>query len=102
MGKRDYSITQLLNYEGVREVVSSRKTEGSKRELLRDLLKKDAITPDMLTGHGVTSLFTYGAQSRRAGKPLKTTASIPVEGPSKFHDAVTRGLTIQQTEGMVQ
>ena len=76
IGNRDYLITKLLDYDGVREVVSSRKTEGSKRELLRDLLKKGAITPSMITGRVAAVTSTYGAQSRRAGKPLRTTACI--------------------------
>ena len=88
---RDYSITQLLDYDGVRKVVSSRKTEGSKRELLRDLLGKGVIVPSMITGRGAATTSTYGAQSRRAGKPLRTTASVPVEGPARFHDTVYEG-----------
>ena len=91
IGNRDYSITQLLDYDGVREVVSHRKTEGSKRELLRDLLKKGAITPSMITGRGATVPSTYGAQSRRAGKPLRTTASVSIEGRARFHDTVYEG-----------
>ena len=65
IGNRSYSITQLLNFGAVREVVSSRKTEGSKRELLRDLLCKNVIMTSMLTDQGAAGPSTYGAQRAR-------------------------------------
>ena len=89
-GNRSYSITQLLNYEGVREVVSSCKTEGSRRELLRDLRKK-VIVLEMLTGQGAARPSTYGSQSRHAGLPLKTTAGVEIEGPRLSCDPFYEG-----------
>ena len=74
VGKRSYSITRLLVFKGVRDIVSSRKTQGSKRELLRALLRKGNITPDMLTGDGAARPSTYGAQRARAGEPIRSTA----------------------------
>ena len=56
IGNRSYSITQLLDFGGVREIVSSQGTEGSKRELLRDLLRKNVITSQMLTNQGAAGL----------------------------------------------
>ena len=90
IGKRSYSITQLLGYEGVREVVSSRKTEGSKRELLRDL-RKHVIVPRMLTNQGAAGPSTYGAQRARAGEPIRTNAGSEAEGPRHFHDPFYEG-----------
>ena len=94
IGNRSYSITQLLGFGGVREVVSSRKTEGSKRELLRDLLRKDVITPEMLRNPVDVGPPTYGAQTARAGRPLHTNAGEVVEGPHRFHDPFMRDPTI--------
>ena len=58
---------------------------------MRDLLRKNVIVPGMLTGRGAAEPSTYGAQSRRAGRPLRTTASVPVEGPARFHDPFYEG-----------
>ena len=67
IGNRSYSITQLLDYEGVREVVSSCKTEGS------------------------TGPSTYGAQRARAGEPIRTNTGVETEGPHHFHDPFYEG-----------
>ena len=91
IGKRSYSITELLDYGGVRNVVSSRKTEGSKRELLRDLLKKNVITSEMLTDKGVAGPSTYGAQRVRAGEPFRLNTGESAEGPNRFHDTFYEG-----------
>ena len=91
IGKRDYSITELLDYGGVRNVVSSRKTEGSKRELLRDLLKKSVIIPNMLTNKRAAGSSTYGAQRVRAGEPFRLRTGQSAEGPNRFHDPFYEG-----------
>ena len=91
IGNRSYSITQLLDYEGVWEVVASRSTEGSKRELLRDLLCKNVITPHMLTNEGAAGPSTYRAQRVRAGEPIRTNAGVKTEGPHRFHDPFYEG-----------
>ena len=91
IGNRSYSTTQLLDFAGVREVVSSRTTEGSKRELLRDLLRKNVIVPSMLTNRGATGPSNYGAQRARAGEPIRTTAGVETEGPRRFHDPFFKG-----------
>ena len=91
IGNRSYSITQLLNFGGVREVVSSRKTEGSKRELLRDLLRKNVIMPSMLTDQGAAGPSTYGAQRARAGEPIRTNTGVETEGLRRFHDPFYEG-----------
>ena len=91
MGSRSYSIKQLLDFKGVREVVSSRRTEGSKRELLRDILRKHVIVPSMLTDRGAAGSSTYGEQTARAGEPLHTTSGKEVQGPRRFHDTAYEG-----------
>ena len=90
IGSRSYSITQLLDFGGVQEVVSSRSTEGSKRELLRDL-RKNVITPQMLTNQGAAGHSTYGSQRRRAGEALRTTGGDFVQGPRLSYDPFYEG-----------
>ena len=70
VGNKSYSITQLLDFSGVREAVASWSTKGSKRELLRDLLRHGKVTPNMLVGRSVAPMSTYSLQRRRAGEAL--------------------------------
>ena len=91
IGNRSYSITQLLDYGGVRQVVSSRSSEGSKRELLHDLLRKNKVTPQMLTGKGAAGPSTYGAHRARPGEPIRTNAGVKTEGLRRFHDPFFEG-----------
>ena len=73
MGNKSYYITQLLDFSGVRKAVASRSTEGSKRELLRDMLQRGKVTPSMLVGKSAAPVTMYGSQRRRAGEALQNT-----------------------------
>ena len=95
VGNRSYSITQLLGYGGVHQVVSSRSTEGSKRELLRDLLRRNVITPQMLTNKGAAGPSTYGAQRARAGEPIRTNTGVETEVRVVFTTLFTREIMTQ-------
>ena len=82
---KSYSITDLLGFQGVCDAVSSRTTEGSKREFLRSMLRSNRILPSMLTGSALP-FGNYGSQRRRANEPLRDTGRVTIQGPRLLHD----------------
>ena len=86
VSNKSYSITQLLDFSGVCEAVASRSTEGPKRELLRDLLRREKVTPNMLVGRSIAPMLTYGSQRRCAGEALRNTRGSFISGPRFSHD----------------
>ena len=91
VGGNSYDITSLLDFAGVRNAVSRRRTEGSKRELVRAMLRQGRITPDLLTGRVTHVSDAYGSQ-RRLNEPLRNVTGNVIQGPRRTHDENYDGL----------
>ena len=85
IGGKGCTITELLGFRRVRQAVASRSTEGSKRELLRAMLRGGKVLPSMLAGQE-SALGTYGSQRRRAGEPLRNRRGDVIQGPRLTHE----------------
>ena len=86
IGGKSYTISDFLSFRGVHDVLSSRTTEGSKRELLRSMLRNNKVTPSMLTEKGVKPTGAYGSQRRRLGEPMRDKVGRITAAPRLTHD----------------
>ena len=76
----------FLDFAGVRNAVSRRTTEGSKRELVRAMLRQGRITPDLLTGRVTHVGDAYGSQRRRLNEPLRNVTGNVIQGARRTHN----------------
>ena len=92
IGGNKFTISDLLTYQGVLDLLVSRVTLGSKRNYLRGLLEAGKIGVGALTGPGATVEGLYGSQRRRAGLPMLDSMRRVIQAPRRTHDGFYEGL----------